>query len=87
MSLDGIVYPGCIFSEQLLSLSECCANWPQAKFQALVKREVQDLRERSMGNGTGFYTPAEMKTELKWDKCRPEYCNPCMYTFVSTLLT
>ena len=34
----------------------------------MVTREVTNDRERTMGNGTGFYTEDEMKIELKWSK-------------------
>ena len=40
----------------------------QANFRTMVTREVTNDRERTMGNGTGFYTEDEMKIELKWSK-------------------
>ena len=40
----------------------------KAKFRAMVTKEVTNERERTMGNGTGYYTEEEMRTEEKWSK-------------------
>ncbi|OLQ05701.1 hypothetical protein AK812_SmicGene11070 [Symbiodinium microadriaticum] len=39
-----------------------------AKFRTMVTKEVTNEREQTMGNGTGFYTEEEMKTELNYIK-------------------
>ena len=50
----------------------------------MVTKEVTNEREQTMGNGTGFYTEEEMKTELKWTKTRDRNYDVSVHACISS---